>query len=142
MSAVTRVQRVAAVWPTLHLEDSLPIWDSLVVDGLVHHPRRFDLAALQALGGEERSIPLHCVWGWSRPDATWVGIDLGRVLAIVEPEGGWVTVDGVVVEEPQFRVLDQTIALAKEQEEALLFRGMRGDIVQQLLRRLATLTPS
>jgi len=29
-------------------------------------------------------------------------------------EGGWVTVDGVVVEEPQFRVLDQTIALAKD----------------------------
>ncbi|SFC02426.1 23S rRNA pseudouridine2604 synthase [Polaromonas sp. OV174] len=26
-------------------------------------------------------------------------------------EGGWVTVDGVVVEEPQFRVLNQTIAL-------------------------------
>jgi len=36
----------------------------------------------------------------------------------------------------------ETIALAKEQEEALLFRGMRGDIVQQLLRRLATLNPS
>ena len=29
-------------------------------------------------------------------------------------EGGWVTVDGVVVEEPQFRVLDQTIALSKD----------------------------
>jgi 23S rRNA pseudouridine2604 synthase len=29
-------------------------------------------------------------------------------------EGGWVTVDGVVVEEPQFRVLDQTIVLSKE----------------------------
>lgn len=29
-------------------------------------------------------------------------------------EGGWVTVDGVVVEEPQFRVLDQAIVLAKE----------------------------
>ncbi|WP_309684538.1 rRNA pseudouridine synthase [Polaromonas sp.] len=28
-------------------------------------------------------------------------------------EGGWVTVDGVVVEEPQFRVLNQTIALDK-----------------------------
>lgn len=27
--------------------------------------------------------------------------------------GGWVTVDGVVVEEPQYRVLDQTIALSK-----------------------------
>ena len=29
-------------------------------------------------------------------------------------EGGWVTVDGVVVEEPQFRVLNQTIVLAKD----------------------------
>ena len=28
-------------------------------------------------------------------------------------EGGWVTVDGVVVEEPQFRVLHQTIELSK-----------------------------
>lgn len=28
-------------------------------------------------------------------------------------EGGWVTVDGVVVEEPQFRILNQTIALDK-----------------------------
>ena len=37
---------------------------------------------------------------------------------------------------------NETIALAKEQEEALLFRSMRDDIVQQLLRRLATLTPT
>ena len=29
-------------------------------------------------------------------------------------EGGWVTVDGRVVEEPQFRVLDQTIALSPD----------------------------
>ena len=29
-------------------------------------------------------------------------------------EGGWVSVDGVVVEEPQFRVLDQQITLAKD----------------------------
>ena len=29
-------------------------------------------------------------------------------------EGGWVTVDGVVVEEPQFRVLHQRIELSKE----------------------------
>ena len=28
--------------------------------------------------------------------------------------GGWVTVDGVVVEEPQFRVLNQAIALSKD----------------------------
>ena len=35
---------------------------------------------------------------------------------------------------------NETVALAKEQEEALLFRSMRDDIVQQLLRRLATLS--
>ena len=29
-------------------------------------------------------------------------------------EGGWVKVDGVVVEEPQFRVLNQTIVLSKD----------------------------
>lgn len=29
-------------------------------------------------------------------------------------EGGWVTVDGVTVEEPQFRVLDQTVVLDPE----------------------------
>jgi len=34
---------------------------------------------------------------------------------------------------------NETVSLAKEQEEALLYRGMRSDIVQQLLRRLATL---
>ncbi|CAN7605946.1 LPS assembly lipoprotein LptE [Acidovorax sp. LjRoot129] len=32
---------------------------------------------------------------------------------------------------------NETIALAKEAEEALLYRNMRTDIVQQLLRRLA-----
>ncbi|MNV80072.1 LPS-assembly lipoprotein RlpB [compost metagenome] len=32
---------------------------------------------------------------------------------------------------------NETIALAKEAEEALLYRTMRTDIVQQLLRRLA-----
>ena len=36
----------------------------------------------------------------------------------------------------------ETVALAKEQEEALLFRGMRSDIVSQLLRRLASLNLS
>ena len=33
----------------------------------------------------------------------------------------------------------ETVALAKEQEEALLFRAMRSDIVAQLMRRLAAL---
>ena len=29
-------------------------------------------------------------------------------------QGGWVTVDGVVIEEPQFKVLNQTIAVSKD----------------------------
>lgn len=49
---------------------------------------------------------------------------LSKVVAALVPcsrreaeqyiEGGWVTVDGVVVEEPQFRVLNQTIALSAD----------------------------
>jgi LPS-assembly lipoprotein len=34
----------------------------------------------------------------------------------------------------------ETIALAKEREEAVLFRSMQGDIVTQVMRRLASLT--
>lgn len=37
---------------------------------------------------------------------------------------------------------NETIALAKEAEEALLFRDMQTDIVQQLLRRLAAVKKS
>ena len=35
----------------------------------------------------------------------------------------------------------ETVALAKEEEEALLFRDMQTDLVQQLLRRLAMAKP-
>lgn len=36
---------------------------------------------------------------------------------------------------------DESLALAKEQEEALLYRDMQSDLVQQLLRRLAAIQP-
>ena len=36
---------------------------------------------------------------------------------------------------------NETIALAKEAEEALLYRNMQTDLVQQLLRRLAAVKP-
>lgn len=36
---------------------------------------------------------------------------------------------------------NETIALAKEAEEALLYRNMRSDLVQQLVRRLAAARP-
>ena len=37
---------------------------------------------------------------------------------------------------------NETAALAKEAEEALLFREMKSDIVQQILRRLAAIQPA
>ena len=36
----------------------------------------------------------------------------------------------------------ETIALAKEAEEALLYRNMRTDLVQQLMRRLSLTRPA
>jgi LPS-assembly lipoprotein len=35
----------------------------------------------------------------------------------------------------------ESAALAKEQEEAALFRAMQSDIVSQVLRRLAAIAP-
>ncbi len=87
-----RVQRVPSEWPVLHLEAETPDWDGLVVDGLVRAPRRFDLTTLAALGAEERAIPLHCVWGWSRPDATWEGVSLSALLHATGAEGSHVIV--------------------------------------------------
>lgn len=92
MTAPSRVQRLAKTWPTLHLESEIPEFDAVLVDGAVRHPRRFGLDELRRLGGEERVIGVHCVWGWSRPDASWTGIDMSLLLSLVEPEGDWVTV--------------------------------------------------
>jgi LPS-assembly lipoprotein len=37
---------------------------------------------------------------------------------------------------------DETQVLAKEAEEALLYRDMQGDLVQQIMRRLAAIKPA
>ena len=37
---------------------------------------------------------------------------------------------------------NETQVLAKEQEEALLYRDMQGDLVQQIMRRLAAIRPN
>ena len=92
MTTQERVQRVAESWPVLHLESEIPVVDSLTVDGSVRHPRTFSLDSLRALDDVERRIGVHCVWGWSRPDASWTGVDLGLLLSIVDPEGSWVTI--------------------------------------------------
>lgn len=87
-----RVQRVPSEWPVLHLEAEVPAWDGLVVDGLVRHRLRLALADLMALGTERRAVPVHCVWGWSRPDAMWEGVGMGRVLELAQSLGSHVTV--------------------------------------------------
>jgi DMSO/TMAO reductase YedYZ molybdopterin-dependent catalytic subunit len=64
----------------------------LVVEGMVRHARRFSLTDLRALAVGPVAVPLHCVWGWSRPDAVWEGVRLVVVLDVVGAEGGFVTV--------------------------------------------------
>ncbi len=87
-----RVQRVPSEWPVLHLEAEVPDWDGIVVDGLVRHRRRLALADLRALGTERRHLPVHCVWGWSRPDPTWDGVGMEKVLELAQAVGSHVTV--------------------------------------------------
>ena len=82
-----RVQRVPEAWPVLHLEADVPGWAGLDVDGLVRERRRFDLGDLQGLEGSDHHVAVHCVWGWSRPDARWHGISLARLLDAVGVDG-------------------------------------------------------
>jgi DMSO/TMAO reductase YedYZ molybdopterin-dependent catalytic subunit len=89
---VRRIQRVPESWPVVHLEDQPPAWDGLTVGGHVMHPRRFDLADLAALGAAVVTMDFHCVWGWSRPATVWEGVPMARVLEVVRPEAGFVTV--------------------------------------------------
>ena len=87
-----RVQRVPDSWPVVHLEERPPPWSALELGGLLDRPRRYRLDELVALGGERRTIAVHCVWGWSRPHAVWEGVTLGRVLDAAGPSGPWLTV--------------------------------------------------
>jgi DMSO/TMAO reductase YedYZ molybdopterin-dependent catalytic subunit len=76
-----RVQRVPETWPVVHLEDEIPSWSGLVVDGLVDRPLALRRDDLEALGVADHEITLHCVWGWSR-SARFRGVLLGDVLAL------------------------------------------------------------
>lgn len=87
-----RVQRVPERWPVVHLEPEVPVWEQLLVDGHVDHPRRFRFDDLLRLGVEERVVDFHCVWGWSRPQERWTGVGLDLVLDLVGARGTHVTV--------------------------------------------------
>jgi DMSO/TMAO reductase YedYZ molybdopterin-dependent catalytic subunit len=76
----------------LHLEAEVPRVGGLVVDGLVAEAADLSLSDLRCLDVERRRIPVHCVWGWSRPDAVWDGVSVARILDLCRPTGTYVVV--------------------------------------------------
>ena len=57
----------------------------IMVGGLIHKPRTFDLGDLRAISPpEERVYRMRCVAGWSMV-IPWAGLPLARLLAAVEP---------------------------------------------------------
>ncbi len=57
------------------------------------------------------------------------------------PKGREILVDDEILQQRDFSY-NESAALAKEAEEALLYRDMQSDIVQQLMRRLAAIKAS
>jgi DMSO/TMAO reductase YedYZ molybdopterin-dependent catalytic subunit len=57
---------------------------ALVVGGLVRTPVRLTLAMLQAMPSVTYTVKHHCVEGWTAV-ATWTGVPVSSVLAMVEP---------------------------------------------------------
>jgi DMSO/TMAO reductase YedYZ molybdopterin-dependent catalytic subunit len=88
-----RVQRVPEAWPVVHLEAEPPQpAASVSVEGLVAQPVHLDRGSLEALGSQVQAVAVHCVWGWSRPDAVWEGVPLVAVLDLAVPLGSFVTI--------------------------------------------------
>ena len=76
-------------FPVLHVGDVPEIapeaWD-LTISGLVHAPRKFTLAELQALPSAEIVTDIHCVTKWSKFDTRWEGVRFRDVMAQVDPD--------------------------------------------------------
>ncbi|MEP6472655.1 MAG: molybdopterin-dependent oxidoreductase [Gemmatimonadota bacterium] len=82
-------QRAGAAFPSYFISPTLPVladpagW-SLDVSGLVKRPMRLTMAMLQALPSVTYTVKHHCVEGWTAI-ATWTGVPLSTVAALVEP---------------------------------------------------------
>ena len=77
--------------PNYHIAESTPVLDdpaawALSVGGLVRKPMRLTLPMLQALPRVTYTVPHHCVEGWTTI-ATWTGVPVRAVAALVEPTG-------------------------------------------------------
>jgi DMSO/TMAO reductase YedYZ molybdopterin-dependent catalytic subunit len=55
----------------------------LEVSGLVHHPRTFTLADLEAMPATSFAKNFQCVTGWKVPDVHWEGVQLSHILETV-----------------------------------------------------------
>ncbi|MBA3820759.1 MAG: protein-methionine-sulfoxide reductase catalytic subunit MsrP [Deltaproteobacteria bacterium] len=79
----------------------------IIVDGLAHKPRMFDLDDLRALAPpEERVYRMRCVEGWSMV-IPWAGFSLSKLLAKVEPMADATYVAFETLHDPQ-RMPNQT----------------------------------
>lgn len=113
---------------------------SVVVEGEVGKPQRFDLDALMKLGAmEERIYRLRCVEGWSMV-IPWVGFSLSTLLKKVEPNSRAKYVEFVTLADPQQmpgvrgRVLDWPYVEGLRIDEAMhpltmLAFGLYGEVL-------------
>jgi DMSO/TMAO reductase YedYZ molybdopterin-dependent catalytic subunit len=60
----------------------------LEVSGLVHHPRTFTLADLEAMPVTSFVKNFQCVTGWKVPDVHWQGVQLSHILKTVGVKEG------------------------------------------------------
>lgn len=91
----TRVQRVTADLPVLHLERDVPSSAAdleLVVDGLVDNSLSWPVEQIHNMAMEQRSWDINCVWGWTRLGCRWAGVPLARLIDAARPlpEAGFV----------------------------------------------------
>lgn len=80
------------VMPPYYVSSALPRLErpeewTLHVGGLVRKPMRFTAAALAALPAITYTVKHHCVEGWTAV-ASWTGVPLATVAALVEPASG------------------------------------------------------
>jgi len=82
-------QRLVQTWPVLDLglqPTVMPERWSLVVDGTVAQPLRWDWATFMAQPQTRLTTDIHCVTGWSRYDNLWEGLSARDLLAQVQPK--------------------------------------------------------
>ncbi len=82
-------ERTGSAFPSYYISKTVPTLEdptgwALEVGGAVRQPMRLTLPMLQALPSVTYTVKHHCVEGWTAI-ATWTGVPLSAVIAMVEP---------------------------------------------------------